>query len=416
MSCALRNVSVIVDELAALIPNCVSLQSSLSLAMSSMEIRQDLQKLLGATVDPSCHALKESDCDGSVEDLRRKLKSATISMLLTLALTTTPTENGLSQTIAIALLSKQRQLAEIPSECNHHTSIAQPTAVSLFEQECTPATGLHQRGWRDCLNSELERQSYYQRDALMRSVTLICSGLESRCMNVEEPLRCEREKVKDLAAEAIELQEQVKKLETEAFDRQMIMESREIDFDNVENERARLSSSLHDLKVEFDNAKRQANEILRAAKDDFFAKEAQLKSIILTHKESWDLCAQEVEDLNREKIQLEEELRKGRDEYESLADLHTALETRFDSIGQALETERVTTSTQAEEINRLKYTESDLHGRLKRAEEDLRATIAERNESQTRNEKLERTSEQALQALTTKHHNDIEVATAKVSI
>ena len=199
-----------------MIPNCVLLRSQVLLALSSNELQEGIQRFLRVAPRGCFKEDKAQCCDTFTALQHRALVSVTVSMLLTSALTAQSTEPGLPSSLAIALISKQQQLTFITSQCSRMAATSVHPSVSLFEQECTPSTGPHLHDWRDRLKSELESQSFYQRDSVIRSVAQICQELESRCETVEEPLRHEQGRSKELSAQVSQLQEQVLSLETEA--------------------------------------------------------------------------------------------------------------------------------------------------------------------------------------------------------
>lgn len=336
-------------------------------------------------------------------------------MLLTCALTTRTTDHGVPQSLVIAFVSKQRQLGHFPSQCNHQKVSPQPT-ISLFEQECTPSTGVHRLDWRDHLKLDLERQGSYQQDAVIRSVALICEDLENRCNTVEEPLRREREKARGLTAQVSQLHEKVHSLETEAMDRQAYADGLEAQNANVEQEKDEMSTRLADLKMEYTHANREADETLRTAQEEFNARELQLSSIILTHEEELHSRGQRLEDMSTHLQALEDAVHEEQNEKMSLQELHATLQAKSATLEHELEIERQTTAQHAEEIVQLKDLGNNLENRLSSTKKELEAITDQWNELQARNLELARTSEQTLRDLKARHENDIENTTSKVSM
>jgi hypothetical protein len=260
---------------------------------------------------------------------------------------------------------------------------------------------------------ELSRQNSYQQDTVIRSVAQICQDLESRCNSVEEPLRREQAKVKDLTAEVTQLRQQVRLLETEAIDRQLYADGFEAELSNVESERNELLTRLAELKADLAQANRQTDETLRNAHEQFNAKELELRSTILTHEEELHARSERIEDLGTRVEDFERRLQREHDEKVELAALHASLQTRFDALEQKLESKRQNIVQQAEEIVQLRASEGNLHDRLAETKKELEVTIDQRDEVQANHEALIRSSEQALRDLETRYTNDMGAAARK---
>ena len=159
ISSRLSNFTILVEEFAKVIPNCASLRSKILLALSSNELQESIQTFLHY---PEPHILCREDeyITANSTALHRKFISATISMLLTSALTSHSSEPGLPHTLAMALLSKQQKLTHTMTCPPNVAPLSVQPSISLFEQGCTPATGRPLQDWRERLRSELESQSF----------------------------------------------------------------------------------------------------------------------------------------------------------------------------------------------------------------------------------------------------------------
>jgi predicted nucleic acid-binding Zn-ribbon protein len=429
----LANFTVLVEELAVVIPSCATLRSKVLLVLSSNGIQDDIQCFLRVPGGAQCG-------DPLTALLHRNLVTATISMLLTAALTVQSAEPALPHSLAIALVSKQQKLTNIAI---HDVPMAPPNAqpsISLFEQECTPSTGRPLEDWRNRLKSELESQSFYQRDSVIRSVAQICQELEIRCETVEEPLRIEKSKSEALTTRVSQLHNRVLTLESEAVDRRLYIDGLEAEIGSAENEKNNIATKLEDLRTQFSSANRKADETLRVAQEDFSALELQYRSTTLTREEDMELLkverdqlASEVQrkesenmtlrqvhkeqigDLNREQNRLSEEVQRIKDEKLSLSEVHENLESDFSNLKCGLEAERNTVSQQARELDILMGKGTEVEQCLRSTEAELETVNNQLSELQSRHGEHVRSSEEALRDLEARHKNDIEVATNKAN-
>ncbi|KAF2790112.1 hypothetical protein K505DRAFT_327781 [Melanomma pulvis-pyrius CBS 109.77] len=412
---------ILVEELAPVIAHCAPLRSKILLALSSNHLQESIQGFL-CSQERGIQEVGSPYRDMVTPSLHRNLVSAIISMLLTSALTAEPSEPGLPRSLAIALICKQQKLTQVTTQPSLMTPPIAHPSVSLFEQGCTPSTGRHLEDWRDRLKSELESQSFYQRDSVIRSVARICQELENRCDTVEEPLHLEQSKSRELAAQIEQLQKEVLSLESKAVDRTFYIDGLDAEIASAENEKNSMLSSLKELRTQFDIANKEADEILHAAREDFMARELQYQSTIITHeedlkalikekgqladevqrRESENVSLRELHELDinamsNENARLTDEVQRTEREKRSLSALHETLNAKLGDLELGIEAERLTVSQQADEINRLQAVTSQL------------------NDLQFSHQKLVRSSEAALRDLEARHENEMEVASSKAN-
>lgn len=253
----MSNITILVEELCAIIPSSAHLGSCVVASLSSSELEESVQNFLRVNVEGR-EEDQEHSCHSFHALLLRRFVSATISMLLTSSIASPSGEPGLSQSVVIALISKQRQLSSNGTPCSHPPFSAPSRTVSLFQQECTPLSGQHLQDWRCRLNSELESQGHYQRDSIIRSVAQICHDLELRCDTVEEPLRREQERCEELSAQASELRQQVATLESKREDHLMCIDALQDERAELEREKNSLSTQLEQLRGDLNQAIRKS--------------------------------------------------------------------------------------------------------------------------------------------------------------
>jgi hypothetical protein len=172
---------------------CPVLSTKLLCALSSTTLQGKAWNLVRDTalaIDLGCRTYAES--------LHRDVLAATITLILNLAIIGRSDELSLPPQLISGLIMRQRNLPHLPKQCSHAASNPNAPSISLFQQESTPFTGQHLQDWRNRLKSELESQNSYQRDSIVRSVAQICQDLETRCNTVEEPLRREKTRSREL--------------------------------------------------------------------------------------------------------------------------------------------------------------------------------------------------------------------------
>jgi predicted nucleic acid-binding Zn-ribbon protein len=459
-SSELRNTGILVGVLMNAATG--SLSRLLPSALCSNEMQEHLHLFLSATIESSEPV---ETCDSSLNLSRRDLYTNTISMLLTSLLAAGTTHYQSAPAIGVALINKQRKLAPFHKPCSHLKPSSPPT-ISFFEQGCTPASGIHRQDWRDSLGSELERQSYYQRDSVIRSVAQICQNLEDRCNSVEGPLRQEQAKVKELTLVVSQLRKQVADMETDAIDRQCISNGLEAEIENANKENDDLAAKLEELEAEtenanrgkddltaklaelratFDRANKEADESLLKAQEDLRTQEVVFRSTISAQEESLRSRDRQIGELDAQKEGLEDQLRALESEKVSLGELYSTLKAELDAAYQNLQIELENTTRQAGEIGQLNARQSDLEDRLANTKEKLEDTLDEQKEmaqkidqlndtrsslenqltsakqqlEDTLNERSElqvrvKESEQALRDMEIKHANQLDAVTLKV--
>jgi hypothetical protein len=402
--------TTLVEQVTAVLPNCTSLQNKLQSGVSSVEMQAMISRVLQVKV-VSEHVV----CRAYAASLHQQLVSATVALLLTLALTAQPTEPRMSLTITTALVNRQRQLPILSSQCLHEVPVAEPNSVSLFQQKNTPYTGQHLQDWRGRLKSELESQSFYQRDSIVRSVAQICQDLETRCSTVEEPLRREKEKSNELEQQVVELRERVASLEVQAADDRFHSEGLEDEKLNISDERDNLLARLRQVEAETSDAMREADDILNQTHEQFNAKELELRSTILTYEESIRGHAQAMVAERDISNRLRENLKSLQDEQTALSKQHIVLQHQLHVVEENLGSELKTARIQAEEITKLKDQIVEFEVQLQGTEAELDTITTRLSDVQVSHQELIHSSEEAYRDLEHRYTCDLETAVAKAS-
>ncbi|KAF2643460.1 hypothetical protein P280DRAFT_422344, partial [Massarina eburnea CBS 473.64] len=413
----MTNMRVLCDELGAVILNCSRFRALVLVSISSQDLQEAIESFLKTNVHSEDN--RAQLCSPYNAHFRRDLISSTVAMLLKAAFSSGVSETPFPQPMVVSLLEKQQHLPSVSNQCTHSTSSGSHSPVSLFQQECTPLSGIHLQDWRERLHSELQTQDHYQRDSIVRSVSRICHDLESRCETVEAPLRHEREKSNRFENEIVELKQQISDLEAKEWQAEQLFSVAESDIEHLEQENDELKAEkysvyaeLEQLKKECETAKIEAEQALRVVEETSSNQKIQLQSKILaleedthTSKENFDAAQQAINVLSK-KLQDEEE--KGKVLANQLqaqlcdteCDLHNEQQTN-------------TVSQQHQDLDRLTHETTNLQNQLQNTESEL-STVSERlGDLQARHHELAQSSEEALEKLEEDYESDIRKSASK---
>ncbi|KAF1841622.1 uncharacterized protein K460DRAFT_388516 [Cucurbitaria berberidis CBS 394.84] len=329
----LTNLVILVDELKTGVSTSEPLRTKILVALSSDTLQKKSWRFIQAGIKN-----EGASCRTYAVSLHAKLTSATTALLLTTALGTQIEEPALPHTLALALIKKLDQYPSVTHKCSHYLETADCPTISLFQQGSTPHTGQHLQDWRHRLRSELQSQSFYQH-------------LETRCDTVEEPLRMEQEKSKELEQRAADDRFHLDGLEDEKL--------------SIADENDKVTAQLEALKADFAEANERADKMLQYRD-------------------------RELDELKATLSQLEEAREQQEEAHYNLNEQQ-----------EHLRNEREITSRQVEEVARLKNRESDLENRLGVAETELEVISGRLDDLQ------------ALRELKVKYDNSTEAASIK---
>lgn len=375
-----QGATVIVNEIAVTASHHASFRSQVITALSDSGIQAGIESFL-AYCTRTYEEYQASFCPSHDSMVHRRCISATISMLLTIIVTAAPDQSPhIPSRLGIALVGKQGQLSVPAIQCTH-TSRTLSSSVSLFEQECTPISGLPMQDWRSRLKNELENQASYQQDSLIRAVAQICHDLENRCDTVEGPLRSERTKTTALMEELCLSRARVESLEQKRVDDNLFLGTLEAEKIRVEKDNDELSNRLKELRLELEKSSLQADTALHKAEEAYNCKEMHLRSIILQYEETIENYQKEQEELHERRAALSDQLAEQEARRCELADQYNDLQNRF-------EKEQGIVENQRQDHVQLEDHCNNLRARLLEAERELSEGKQAANE---RDEELART-------------------------
>lgn len=391
----------LVERISTTLPSCESLQAHVLGAAARSEIQDRIWKVLQLKVEHD-----DIECQAYATTLHRNLSSATIALLLTLALQSAGPV--LPTRLSCALVSKQRQGHRGAIGCSHKAATVVKATFSLFQQNNTPYTGQHLHNWRDRLQSDLESQGLYQRDSVIHSVAQICQDLEARCNTVEEPLRREKERTQELEQHIVELQQRVESLEVQAADDRFHSEGLEDEKLIIAEERESLCSRLKEVEANFIQATWKADDEMTRVREEHCAKEVELRSAILTCEETIRVHEDDKMSQDRETKFLKQSLAQYKEKHAELGErLETVcaeLHDRESDLASELNTVRI----QSEEMTRLKDRNIEIELQLQGTEADLDTITSKLGDLQVSHQELIQSSEEAYKDLEHKYTHDIE--------
>lgn len=186
------------------------------------------------------------------------------------------------------------------------------TQISLAESSPGESRGFS-REWREKVAASLLENASTSHQLVVKQMEKICCDLESRCRNVEEPLRRveeERDSLDsqlqeakrlnmDLDLQAIESSELITRLKTELSQ----LADRE---QNSSREAQTLATDLHALQTEFSAMKQEVEETAELDRTRAKTRELDLMAIVTERCDQLEELQMEMENLRLENIKLKE--------------------------------------------------------------------------------------------------------------
>lgn len=348
--------------------------------------------------------------------LHQQMTATTIALLLTLALTVQSADLTMPLALTTALVGKHTQSSHALNQCTHGVSRPELNPVSLFQQKSTPYTGQHLYDWRDRLKSDLDSQGSFQRDSVVRAVAQIVQDLETRCNTVEEPLRREKEKVHELEQHVAKLDERIASLEVQAADDRFHSEGLEDEKLTISEERDGLAAKLKDLEAEADEAIRKAEDVLLQVREDYNAKEVELRSTRLTSEETIRALENSSVDQHTALVQLRHDFTQAEHERTALEEQLEALQRHLNDAEANLGERIEMVHSQSEEIAQLNEQKTELELQLQGTKVDLDIVTTRLSDLQVSYQELKQSSEEAYRGLEHKHTGDLEAAVARAQL
>ncbi|KAH3943592.1 hypothetical protein HBH64_017700 [Parastagonospora nodorum] len=406
----LSNLKVLAERMTTAMTTCDSLRTKMLSAVSRSEAQRKIWEIV--RTEPE----QDVTCCAYGTALHQQMTVTTIALLLTLALTAQSAESRMPLALTTALVGKHTQLSHAPNQCTHSVSRPDLIPVSLFQQKSTPYTGQHLYDWRDRLKSDLDSQGSFQRDSVVRAVAQIVQDLETRCNTVEEPLRREKEKNHGLEQHVAKLNERIGSLEVQAADDRFHAEGLEDEKLIISEERDSLVAKLKDVESEADEAIRKAEEMLMQVREDYNAKEVELRSTRLTSEETIRALEKGSEDQHTALVQLRRDFTHAELERTALEEQLEALRHCLDDAEASLGEKIEMVHSQSKEIAQLNEQRTELELQLQGTETDLDTVTTQLSDLQVSHQELVQSSEEAYRNLERRYTGDLEAAIARAQL
>ncbi|USP82606.1 uncharacterized protein yc1106_09880 [Curvularia clavata] len=416
----MSNLVSVVDTLTTAALSSATLRSNTLRSLSSKTVQDKIWQLVRLNLKD-----QTTGCCTHIASLQRQLIAATIASLINITLAAESRESSLPQPLTTALVKAQRDLPFVASACQYSSKPPKEAPISLFQAAGTQCAGQPLESWTTRLDSELESQGRYQRDAILRSVAQICSDLETRCSTAEEPLRREKEKSAGLEEQICSLSDKVESLRIENEDSADQLEGLEKELEDSREDQDRLRKEnyavtqdkerawtrVKELEALLEESNQSASEALSAAQESFNAKELALQSTIARHEEdirTHDLQTKQlhgtINDLRQSQVQWEKN-------HSTLTEEYELLQRRCKEMEETLQHVRADASHQNDDVARLQVQVSEYCRRLEEKEAELEDTIRKLETLHTTYQELQETSEAKAKDLANKHASDIESLT-----
>lgn len=240
----------------------------------------------------------------------------------------------------------------------------------------------------------------------------ICQDLEARCNTVEEPLRREKGKTRELEQHIIRLQQRIESLEVQAADDRFHAEGLEDEKMIIAEERDSLSTRLDEVEADFREATRRADDDMTRAREEYHAKEAGLRSTLLTFEETIRTHEKDRLAHDSETVALQRSLAHVEEENSSLLNQLQTMQVKSGDAERNLANEIETVRVHSEEITKLKDRNFEVQLQLRGTEADLETATSKLGDLQSSHRELIQSSEESYKALQQKYTRDMEDAAA----
>ncbi|KAK3071851.1 hypothetical protein LTR53_007913 [Teratosphaeriaceae sp. CCFEE 6253] len=266
-------------------------------AMLSKDVFAQKLRALPLTFDGRVSSPCASICDFTSRSARNKMAHGLSSLLLRCAFQTQHSGASLPTSTLDLLLDLHAASAVNAPLCVHHQPVRQDsrTPIAFVEHEGTPSEAA--ADWRAALQSHLASTSREQYEALSKTFAQACQDLETRCENVERPLRDARAERERIAEECGQLQEAYAELEAQAIDRRLHYEALETEHDECMRSLASAKKEIYDLHQRADDLVQQLETSKREAEYNLNESKRARETAELQHATELAKKVEELEEL-----------------------------------------------------------------------------------------------------------------------
>ena len=253
-------------------------------------------------------------CPNSVEEIKRSLQLELSALFLRAAIHALPDEIGIDSSLAEALLSRASDPPSSIPECKCFVPppIATADSLSLYQVCSTPVSSAVGHGWRNQLEKELKRKAAHEYESILATVNQVCQDFENRCNEVEEPLRREEAKSKELQSRFETLDLHCRDLENEAQERALILDGLEAEkssladqLDSSRQQTSRISQNYTQLQQKHDRSMAEMASAAKSSLETTKQQELELQASLIAKNEEVEQLGQRLAVLESETKRLE---------------------------------------------------------------------------------------------------------------
>jgi len=417
--------ALIVSAFAAAVRGSAKLRGEILFALSTNGFSQPLKDFVAIPPLPKGYnkenCAEHEVCPMALAETQRQLRLHICSLFLRTALLASADQAGMDTTLAVSLLQKQAEFAMTIPACGFESPYSQAAgnaSLSLVEQMSTPDHYRASNDWRTRLSSDLLRDATDRGDMIVCTVGEICRDLEDRCQLVEQPLREEQARSKDLEIGLERSSARVVKLESEAEERNLFLNGLDAEKARLESQvqagesRLRsLSDVLQEVESQCEQAKADLERSAAAAKEE--ADDQDLKHLAIMSSKD-----ETIDEKNEQIAQLEQELRDLREELAvtlgakfAAEERVVALETGLEEGARAMELERASSARKDSETEKLQGIEAELKMKIETVNNSVRQQATKIEALQSELQSAKATSDETVEKLRHLHQSE-KLATA----
>ncbi|KAL9021841.1 MAG: hypothetical protein Q9185_000968 [Variospora sp. 1 TL-2023] len=224
-------------------------------------------------INRSNHGDHSNHCPYAYAQGRTRLQRKICTLFLKAALFSQQDTVGLDASLGSAMLDRLVALnGDIPA-CQRYPqncSSRKPAFVALLETESSPQSTVGSSQWRERIKKDLMQNTEHQYQTIVRTMQESCQDLETRCNDVERPLREEQAKVSRLHDIVEASNARIAEFEAHNHRQDLFLEGLEHEkaefmeqVRSLENEVDSLSNQLERLRRELEGTTRRADDAAR---------------------------------------------------------------------------------------------------------------------------------------------------------
>ncbi|MCJ1245812.1 hypothetical protein MMC30_003016 [Trapelia coarctata] len=263
-------------------------RQTLLVAISSNKLQQPFQQFLTCKMPDAVSVTRHElqiVCPVQIKESRQGLQREICHLLLRSAFFTASAEVRLDPSVATALLDKLTEARLSSNSCQAFGSRPKPrpSVPSIFEVSNTPTMYRSDGDWRTVLKDDLDRDSAYRHGLIIRGIDSVCRDLEARCNEVEKPLNDERERSKCLQSELDHCKERCVRLEGEAEERNLVLDSLQAEQSHLLVQRQMAEQSTREVIEALEEARAQLGLAYKEAANAAHISGEELSRLELVH-------------------------------------------------------------------------------------------------------------------------------------